>query len=156
GRSGRLLNDVDMALGPAKDLDMLKHELANLAQEQAGPMYETALRNAPEMPRNLGDIIAPELTTPAEHMTMSARNANRSIMDDIDDALAAGNPEVTGRRLHDLRMRLDAQIVYDPRAREALSNADRADQGVLLNARKTVDDILKNRYPGFAEADAVI
>ena len=132
------------------------------ANQRAGPLYEQALQTPPNVPppgapTTIEDLVSQQMTTPGEQMSLSRRQKNVPIMNDIDDALAEihTNPELAGRRLHDIRKDLDRQIVYDPRQLDTLSSADKANQDLLKNARGVVDDILKNRF-GFTDADEIM
>ncbi len=150
GAQQRISNDLDATIGPARDpyaqIQSNRAQRGNIA-----PQYEDSLTNAPPLPQGLRDILAAQLTNPAS--SLSKRNFMFRIMDEVDDALSADTPELVARRLHDIRKNLDAQIVRDPRAFANLSSADRANQGAVREARDAIDDVLKNRIPGFQEAD---
>lgn len=156
GRSNRLLADVDTAIGRGRDADLVKQHIGETAQRRAGPMYEMAKRNAPTLPQDLRDMLNIQLTGEAEKLTKDARVRYLKEFDNLDDALVAGSPELVADRLHSMRKGYDKQIVHDPRVYDGLSSADKAEQSVLKDWRKTVDDILKNRFPGFREADEVV
>lgn len=146
----RVNQDLDAAFGPPRD--PYTQRQASAAQRAAiSPEYEEALTNAPQLPANMGEILQAQLTNPAA--ALGKRNFMLGIMNQVDDALMADTPELAARRLHDLRKNLDAQIVYDPRERFMLSSADKANQAALEEARAAIDDVLKNRVPGFQEAD---
>lgn len=156
GRSARLQSDVRQNLGKSRDPEMLKRALDKSSQRQAGPIYNAAKENAPELYNKLDDILAKQLTNPAAGMAPEGRAVMSKIMTEIDDALAAGDPALTAERLHNIRQNLDKKIVYDEQSMMALSSADKAAQGPLKQARAAVDDILKNRVPGFDRADAIV
>jgi hypothetical protein len=146
----RVEQTLDATLGPPRD--PYTQMQGNRAQRGAvGPQYEQALTNAPQLPAHLGTTLQAQLTNPAS--ALGKRQFMLGIMNQVDDALMADTPELAARRLFDLRKNLDAQIVYDPRARFTLSSADKANQEALIEARGAIDDVLKNRIPGFQQAD---
>lgn len=150
GAQQRISQDLDATIGPPRD--PYTQMQANRGQRgTAGSQYEGPLTNAPVLPEGLRDTLAAQLTNPASGL--AKRNFMMGIMNQIDDALSADTPELVARRLHSIRKDLDAQIVRDPRAAFMLSSADKANQGALKEARDAIDDVLKNRIPGFAEAD---
>lgn len=153
GAGGRMASDLDNAFGPVVDPFSVK-EASRLAKGAVGPEYEAAIANAPQLPKDLGTLLGYSLTDPASGMSMSARKTMGAIMSEIEDALIADTPQQTAARLLNIRQQLDAQIVYDSRSFATLSSADKAAQATLKQARGVVDDILKNRIPGIADADA--
>jgi len=149
----RMSSDLDQAFGPAADPYSVK-QATKAAKGQIGPEYEQAIANAPPLPKSLETILGYSLTDPASGLSMSGRKVMFGIMTELEDALAADAPSQVAARLLNIRQNLDAQIVRDGQAFMALSSADKAAQGTLTQARGVVDDILKNRIPGIAEADA--
>lgn len=149
----RMSKDLDRTFGPAQDPFAVK-ESTRTAKGLIGPEYEQAIANAPQLPKSLDAILAHSLTDPASGLSMSGRKIMYNIMSEIEDALAADIPAQTASRLLNIRQGLDAQIVNDAQAFMALSSADKASQQILKQARGVVDDILKNRIPGIAAADA--
>lgn len=156
GRSKRLVADTTATLGKARDPTLLKELLNKLHQRRSGPIYEKAFKEAPALPGTLDDILATQLTSPTETLALSSRKTGLGIFDEIDDAMKAETPEIAARRLMSIRQNLDAQIVHDRDAFNALSSADKAGQGPLKQARAAIDDILKNRVPGIREGDAIV
>lgn len=155
GRSDRLLHGTQNTLGRLRDPVRLKTGIDKATQRAAGPFYKWAKANAPDLTGQLDDMLARELTTPASGMTQDGRRVVFKVMDDIDDALNAGDPKLAAQRLHDIRKNLDARIVYGEQAIQALSSADKAAQAPLKKARAAVDKILKEKLPGFKEGDAI-
>lgn len=156
GRSKRLVADTTSTLGKARDPTLLKELLNKLHQRRSGLIYEKAFKDAPALPGTLDDILATQLTSPTETLALSSRKTGLGIFDEIDDAMKAETPEIAARRLMSIRQNLDAQIVHDRDAFNALSSADKAGQGPLKQARAAIDDILKNRVPGIREGDAIV
>lgn len=159
GRSRRLLADVEGAMGPVQDIDLLKRSLAQSAQRRAGPMYATAKQNAPVLSETVDDLLARALDTPISALPQGKQQAWMPLLNDIDDALnvsRGGNPQLAAEKLHNIRKGLDEQIIYDREKLAMLPSAELTRQSVLKDARKTVDDLLKNRIPGFTEADEVV
>lgn len=156
GRSKRLVADTTATLGKTRDPTLLKELLNKLHQRRSGPIYEKAFKEAPALPGTLDDILATQLTSPTETLALSSRKTGLGIFDEIDDAMKAETPEIAARRLMSIRQNLDAQIVHDRDAFNALSSADKAGQGPLKQARAAIDDILKNRVPGIREGDAIV
>lgn len=155
GRSDRLLHGTQNTLGRLRDPVRLKTGIDKATKRAAGPFYRWAKANAPDLTGQLDNMLARELTTPASGMAPDGRTVMFKVMDEIDDALMAGDPRLTAQRLHDIRKNLDARIVYGEQAVQALSSADKAAQGPLKKARKAVDKILKENMPGFKEGDAI-
>lgn len=149
----RMATDLNKTLGPTADPFSVK-QATKMAKGQIGPEYETAIANAPQLPKNLDTLLGYSLTDPASGLSMGGRKVMYNIMTDLEDALAADTPAQTASRLLNIRQGLDAQIVREPQAFMSLSSADKAAQATLKQAREVVDDILKNRIPGIAEADA--
>lgn len=153
GAGARVGSDLDAAMGPAVD-PFTVQQSTKAAKSLIGPEYDTAIANAPQLPKTLDGLLSQSLTSPSVGLSMTNRKVMGGIMSEIDDALLADNPQETASRLLDIRQTLDKQIVYDARDFAALSSADKAAQGTLKQARGVVDDVLKNRIPGVREADA--
>lgn len=153
GANARTNSALDDAFGPAVDPYTVKQG-TKAAKQAIAPEYRDAIRNAPALPNSMADLLAQGLTDPSKGLSLTNRKAMFNIMTEIDDALAAGEPSETASRLLNLRQSLDASIVYDERQAFALSSADKANQGVLKQARSYIDEVLKDRIPGIAEADA--
>lgn len=154
-RVPRLDQDRISALGKARDPDLLKSTISKQAQRKADPFYTRSKANAPDL-TGQANILAQKLTSPSNGLKPSGRKIMQNIMDDIDDALMAGDKRLTAERLHDIRKDLDAQIVHDSMDYQALSSADKAAQAPLKQARRAIDDILKDNLPGFREGDRII
>jgi hypothetical protein len=111
-----------------------------------------AKQNPPDLRGGkLNNILAQQLTYPAKSLSINARTKNLEWMNKVEDAMAAETPQDVVSRLHNLRKELDAHTQNNPMA----SVAENADRDVAMNVRQTVDDILKNRVPGFSEGDAI-
>ena len=150
GRSSRLLNDAETTLGKASDPEILKKRIAAEANADADPFYKQAKRNPPDLrnDESLKSQLAQELTDPAKGMSMGQRGRNKTIFDEIDDALMADSPQETVSRLHSLRQDLDAAI-YDT------MNVPSQQRAIAEKARRVVDKVLKERVPGFTEGDQI-
>lgn len=151
GSQGRMDAARESAFGQAIDPYDMRLYKRNAAEALA---YDDVLRGAPRLPDNLDDLLAQELTFPGANMSLSNRRVMGDIFSQVDDALLADTPEMTARRLLDIRKNLDAQIVYDPRAFSELSSADKATQQPLREARRVIDGVLKQHIPGIRELDA--
>lgn len=156
GRSQRLLSDAEQTLGRPHDPEYLKRAVGRAASRKAGPIYGSAKANAPALPPNFEDTLAPGVTNAFERLSLAGRKARIGQFDQLEDALRAGDPQLVAERLHDLRKNVDSMIVYDPRDAAQLSSADKAMQRSLKEFRGEIDDILKNRIPGFDKADEII
>jgi hypothetical protein len=153
GRSDRLLHGTQNTLGRLRDPVALKSTIDKAGRRSAGPHYRMAKQNPPDIRSPiLDDLIARQMTEPAKGMTTSNRAKNLEWMNKIEDAMIADNPQDVVSRLHDLRKELDTYTAYNPMA----SSAEKAARDVAQNARNVVDDILKNRVPGFMEGDKII
>jgi hypothetical protein len=153
GGQTRMWSALDDAFGPAKDPFLVK-EGTKAAKSAINPAYGRAIAGAPELPKSVQELTMLGLTNPTVGKSLSNRTAMLGHMNEIDDALAAGNPQDAAGRLLDYRKRLDSMIVYDPRERAMMQPSERALQDVHKQARSYVDEILKDRIPGIAEADA--
>jgi hypothetical protein len=149
----RVGSALDEAFGPAQDPYAVL-EASRAAKSQINPAYREAITNAPEMPKGAPDVLAKELTSHANGLSLDNRALMGRYMTSMEDALAADSPDLTASRLLDLRKSLDSQIVYGGREQMMLAPADRAAQGVIKQARAHVDQVLKRFVPGIAEADA--
>ena len=150
GRSSRLVGDSETILGKASDPEALKKRIAAEANADADPFYKQAKQNPPDLrsDESLKSQLAQELTDPAKGMSMGQRGRNKTIFDEIDDALMADSPQETVSRLHSLRQDLDAAI-YDT------MNVPSQQRAVAEKARRVVDKVLKERVPGFTEGDQI-
>lgn len=155
GRSDRLMQDTRQTLGRLRDPERLSAVLGKAATRQSAPIYKQAFQNAPQLPSSLSNTLAAQLTGPAVGLNRSARGGMGVIMDDIDDALLAGSPEETARRLMHVRQSLDHAIDYKGQGPPPTSYPGTT-QKMLKDARSTVDDVLKNRIPGIDQADAIV
>ena len=156
GRSQRLLSATESALGRSHDPEYLKRAIDRAASRKAGPIYRAAKANAPVLPQNIEDVLAPGVTNSFERLSLAGRKARIGQFDQLEDALRAGDPQLVAERLHDLRKNVSSMIVYDPRDAAMLSSADKAMQRSLKEFRGEIDDILKNRFPGFDKADEIV
>lgn len=160
-RVPRLEDDRVAAIGQGIDPDLLKQSLDDQGRKITGPMYRDAKKNAPDITlpnasgHTLSQIMARKLTSPSDGRSLESRATMGGIMTEIDDALAAGKPSLVAARLHSIRMNLDAKIVHGKDDLMSLSSAEKAEQAILKQARKTVDLVLKKKIPGFAQADAI-
>jgi len=152
GSNARTGSALDDAFGPAADPYTVRQG-TRAAKGAISPEYADAIQNAPALPANIDDLMAKGLTNPSAGLSMTNRKAMLGIMDEIDDALAAGEPSETASRLLNLRQSLDASIIHDGRQAVTLSSADKANQDVLKQARSYIDRVLKDNIPGIAEAD---
>jgi hypothetical protein len=144
---------LNRVVGKARDPEALKESINKFGQRQANPYYKIAKQNTPEFRSDaLTNIIQRQLTDPAKGMTETARTKNMGWMNQIEDAMKADNPQDAASRLHGLRQELDNVTNPGPMA----TATDRNIASAAQNARNTVDDILKNRIPGFREGDAII
>lgn len=154
-RVPRLDADRIAALGKAKDPDLLNLKINKEAKRKADPFYTRAKINAPNLTQEIDSTIAREVSS-AQGMSDTGRKVIYDLMDSMDDARNASSPKLTAERLHSLRQELDAQIVHDNMAFQALSSSDKAAQTALKRIRKSLDDVLKNNLPGFRQGDAII
>lgn len=150
GRSSRLVQDAENTLGKASDPEMLKRRIVDEASADADPYYKQAKRNPPDLRGDeaLKSQLAQELTDPAKGMSMGQRGRNKTVFDEIDDALMADSPQETVSRLHSLRQDLDRAI------NDTMTTSGQQ-KAVAENARRVVDKILKERVPGFREGDQI-
>lgn len=153
GRPQRLMKSAEENLGEYQSPKLARDEIHDYASETAGPLYEAAKKNAPDLRKNLDlqNEIAKQLTQPIEGMSLSSRSASIKFMNDVDDAFAAPTPSLVVERLHDLRKRLDKYIDVNP----AQTSAEKADAAVAQQFRRTIDNVLKEKVPGWKEADDV-
>ncbi len=160
GRSDRLRSGVKSTLGRAQDPERLKKAVELLAQRKAGPIYKDAIANAPPLSPRMEDILSRTVESTLAPLSEQRRMGLMKLYDKLDDALnpsANGpDPSLTAARVWDLRKELDAKIVYSDDAFSKLSSAEKTMQSVYKDMRGTVDDILKNRIPGFDKADPII
>jgi hypothetical protein len=150
------LPKVDKIMGPQYDPTLLSQSIDRGARKAAAPYYGSAIKNAQPLSSDLADKLARRLTNPAKDMGLENRASMGDIMTKIDDALLGENPKQVAKRLWDNRKTLDAKIVYDNNSMSNLSSADKAAQGVLKHGRKTIDDVLKDNYPGFSRGDQIM
>lgn len=150
GRSARLVRDSEQTLGPARDPEMFKAQIAKESLADAKPYYSMAKTNPPDLRNDpaLASQLAAELTNPAKGMSMGQRGRNMKVFDEIDDALMADTPQETVKRLHSLRQDLDNAI-------NDTMNVPSQERSVAVNARKVIDKVLKERVPGFKEGDKI-
>lgn len=160
GRSNRLLADTQSTLGRASDPERLKREIQEAAQRKAGPIYKDAVKNAPQLPESLGQILGVDLQQAIAGLPEGKRMAFMKVFNEIEDALVPSangpDPAVTASRLWNIRQDLDSKIVWDRRTFEGLSSAEKTLQSVYKDSRDMVDEVLKNRIPGFDVADPII
>lgn len=148
-RSNRLVSDTTQTLGKLRDPKTLHSIIDYQSQKQAAPLYSASKANPPVIgPQQVGNTFSNE-------MTLSGRKVMDGITTALNDAINAPDPKTAWARLHNLRKELDAQIVYGKDDFSALSSADKAAQGPLKEARKTIDSILKTD-PKFAQADDIV
>lgn len=148
-RSNRLVSDTTQTLGKLRDPKTLHSIIDYQSQKQAAPLYSASKANPPVIgPQQVGNTFSNE-------MTLSGRKVMDGITAALNDAINAPDPKTAWARLHNLRKELDAQIVYGKDDFSALSSADKAAQGPLKEARKTIDSILKTD-PKFAQADDIV
>lgn len=150
GRSTRLVRDSEQTLGPARDPEMFKAQIAKESGIDAKPYYNMAKTNPPDLRNDpaLASQLAAELTNPAKGMSMGQRGRNMKVFEEIDDALMADTPQETVKRLHSLRQDLDNAI-------NDTMNVPSQERAVAVNARKVIDKVLKERVPGFKEGDKI-
>jgi hypothetical protein len=151
GKSGRLQVGANQIFGKGRDPQAMNAELLAKGRAESAPFYDQAKNNTPEFRSSqLENILSRQLTDPAKGMTEGARKANMQWMNQIEDAMRADTPQDAASRLHGLRQELDNVTNPGAMATPEAKNMARAAQ----NARNAVDDILKNRIPGFSEGDA--
>jgi hypothetical protein len=155
GRSRRLIDDKNAAMGNVRDPELLKPEIDQVARQQTDPMYADLKRNAQPLPAHRANNLMARLQSFNDRLSMDGRRVLDHEMRQVDDAIQAGQPELVASRLHDMRQRLDEQIVWDPRERAMLGPGARADNANLVRARREVDDILKQDF-GFTQADDIL
>lgn len=151
GKAKRLQVGAENIFGKGRDPNAMLAELHKKAQAESSAFYKKAKEETPEFRNSeLPGVLAHQFTDPAKGMTQSARTSNLGWMNQVDDAMLADTPQDAASRLHGLRQELDAVINPGPMA----SATERNTAIAAKNARDIVDDILKNRIPGFAEGDA--
>lgn len=151
GKNARLQTGAEKIFGKGRDPNAFAQEKLSQARGESKKFYEQAKQQTPEFRSDaLNQTLAQQLTDPAKGMTEGARSANLKWMNQIDDAMRADNPQDAASRLHGLRQELDNITNPGSLATPDQKNLAEAAQ----NARNAVDDILKNRIPGFAEGDA--
>lgn len=152
-KSPRMKSGAEKIFGKGRDPEALKQLIMKAAKKKASPFYNQYKTNPPDLAGNssLQNVLAQQLTDPAKGMSINARTQNLEWMNKFEDALLADTPQEVVSRFHSLRKELDKHIDPGPMA----SSAEKANADMARNARAAVDDILKNRVPGFAEGDKI-
>jgi hypothetical protein len=107
----------------------------------------------------LGQILGVDLQQTINGLPEGKRMAFMKVFNEIEDALVPSangpDPQVTASRLWGIRQDLDKKIVWDRRAFEQLSSAEKTLQSVYKDSRDMVDEVLKNRL-GFDVPDRIV
>lgn len=160
GRDNRLLGDIDTALGPAESPQTVTDAILAHRRLQDGVNYAIVHANAP--PVDASGVVAKidnllEDATGNQHKAL--QNIRAELVKTPETADADGNvvPEEyhdSSRRLHNVRMDIDATLDGSAPGLGVLAGAVGKTSSSVVAVRNALDDALKGQVPGMTEADA--
>lgn len=175
GANARLNADVNSALGPAEDPQLVTNGILTHRSAVDAQNYEPALQNAPAVDTTgvaatVGKALNDAIPGTMEHKALT--NVRQMLMDEREVPIlnASGRPilDQSGKpvmqlqpvprdnasQLHKLKGELDNVIEYDAPGLGVPAGAMQRQQGALKMVRGHLNDALENQVPGYAEANA--
>ena len=175
GANSRIGSDIDAALGPAEDPQLVTNSVLATRSATDNANYPPALTNAPPVDTSgvaatVGQMLA---NSAPGTMTNKALTAMRNMLMEEREVPAldsAGNPLAgpdgqpltetrlapvdDAGRLHSIKMELDNVINYDAPGLGVPPGALANQQGAFKYIRGQLNDTLESQVPGYAQANA--
>jgi hypothetical protein len=175
GANARLNLDVNAALGPAEDPQLVTRDILAHRSNVDAQNYQPALKSAPPVDTSgvaatVGQALNEAVPGTMEHKALT--NVRQMLMDqqEVPVLNASGRPIIdqsgnpvtqlqpvprdNAAQLHKLKGELDNVIQYDAPGLGVPAGALQRQQGALKMVRGQLNGALENQVPGYAEANA--
>jgi hypothetical protein len=175
GANARLNSDVNAALGPAEDPQLVTRDILAHRSNVDVQNYQPALKSAPPVDTSgvaatVGQALNDAVPGTMEHKALT--NVRQMLMDqqEVPVLNASGRPIIdqsgnpvtqlqpvprdNAAQLHKLKGELDNVIQYDAPGLGVPAGALQRQQGALKMVRGQLNAALENQVPGYAEANA--